>query len=1041
MQVLACPAPSRPQSFPAHSALPCRHLVSQPTPLSTFSLPRARPLFCPGVFAVLAALTVWALAGVPLEAQTAHYGAVINLASGSFSTPTGVSVDASGNVYVADNGHSAVKEIVAVNGTIPASPVVNTLGSGFSSPFTVAVDGSGNVFVTDYGNHAVKEILAAGGYTTVKTLVSGTSFIFGSAVDASENVYYSEYGKNLIKKIVAINGVIPAAPKIITLGGGFNIPAGVAVDGSGNVFVGDQNNNAVKEILASSGWTTTVTVATGFSTPDGVAIDKYGNVFVANDGGNTVNEIVAVNGVIPASPTILTLGSGFLQPFDVAVDGNGNVYVADRGNNAVKEIQMAGGNFGPINVGTISPSPITMSFTFDTAGTLGSYAVVTQGVAGLDFYDAGGGTCIANTVYSAGAVCTVNVKFSPLAPGSRYGAVELLTTNGALLASGPLQGMGVGPMTTFAINPSGVYLPGVGHAVGSGLNGPGGVAVDASENIFVGDSNNNAVKEIVAAGGYTTVKTLGSGFSYPNGVAVDGGGNVYVADTYNDGIKEIVAVGGYTTVNSLGSGFSNPYGVAVDGSGNVFVADFANDAVKEILAVGGRIPATPSIRTLASGLDGPDGVAVDANGNVFFANYGDGSVREIVAVGGSIPVSPTIKTILSGLSGPSNLFVDGIGNVFISDTGNNEIKEIWAAGGYATVQVLGIPNGSFNYPEAVAVSWSGDVIVADTDNNAVELLGYADAPSLTFPNTAVGMSSASQSVTMTNAGNAPLSITSIATTGANASSFVIANNCGSTLAAGASCAPHGHFTPTTTGALAAKVTITDNAGGSPQTIGLSGTGTPGPAKVTLSAASLLFGSQTVGTSSASQAVTLTNTGGSTLNITSIVLGGANPSSFVFSNSCGSTLAAGANCSIHGHFTPTTTGPLTASIAITDSASGSPHTIALSGAGTSSQAKVALSTVSQPFGTQTVGASTASQVVTLTNTGGSTLTITSIVMGGANAASFVFANNCGSTLAAGASCSIHGHFTPTAKGLLTATITITDSASGPPQTIALSGTGQ
>src|ERR1700681_4001488 len=106
--------------------------------------------------AAASALTVCMLTGVPLGAQTAHSGAVVILGSG-FSTPTGVAVDGSGNVYVADNGNSAVKEILAVNGTIPPSPVINTLGSGFSFPFTVAVDGSGNVYVIDYGNHAVKE--------------------------------------------------------------------------------------------------------------------------------------------------------------------------------------------------------------------------------------------------------------------------------------------------------------------------------------------------------------------------------------------------------------------------------------------------------------------------------------------------------------------------------------------------------------------------------------------------------------------------------------------------------------------------------------------------------------------------------------------------------------------------------------------------------------------------------------------------------------------------------------------------------------------
>ena len=87
------------------------------------------------------------------------------------------------------------------------------------------------------------------------------------------------------------------------------------------------------------------------------------------------------------------------------------------------------------------------------------------------------------------------------------------------------------------------------------------MAVDGSGNVFVADSGNNAVKEILAAGGYTTVNTLGGGFSSPRGVAVDGSGNVFVADTGNNAVKEIPAscvAGQYTTVNTLGSGFSIP---------------------------------------------------------------------------------------------------------------------------------------------------------------------------------------------------------------------------------------------------------------------------------------------------------------------------------------------------------------------------------------------------------------------------------------------------------------------------------------------------
>jgi predicted acylesterase/phospholipase RssA len=100
----------------------------------------------------------------------------------------------------------------------------------------------------------------------------------------------------------------------------------------------------------------------------------------------------------------------------------------------------------------------------------------------------------------------------------------------------------------------------------------------------------------------------------------------------------------------------------------------------------------------------------------------------------------------------------------------------------------------------------------------------------------------------------------------------------------------------------------------------------------LAPTSIAFGATTVGTWSGLQAVTMTNTGTAALSITSIAVTGANASQFVFANTCGTSLAVGASCSIHGHFQPTSTGAMSAAIAITDSAANSPQSISLSGTG-------------------------------------------------------------------------------------------------------------
>jgi hypothetical protein len=263
------------------------------------------------------------------------------------------------------------------------------------------------------------------------------------------------------------------------------------------------------------------------------------------------------------------------------------------------------------------------------------------------------------------------------------------------------------------------------------------------------------------------------------------------------------------------------------------------------------------------------------------------------------------------------------------------------------------------------------------------------------------------------------------------------------LPAGQECDLPINFMPLTIGAIREQLTITDYLLGgvtATQSIALSGTGLTPPA-ISLSATSLSFGNEIEGSITASQSVTMTNTGTAALSITGIAVTGANASSFVFANSCGTSLAVGVSCSIHGHFAPTTAGAWKAAITITDSATGSPQSIALSGTGVAPAVPVTLSAASLSFPATKVGSSSASQSVTMTNTGTAALTITSIAVTGTNASSFVFANTCGASLAVGDSCTIHGHFAPTATGALKAAVTITDSAMGSPQNIALSGTGQ
>ena len=202
-----------------------------------------------------------------------------------------------------------------------------------------------------------------------------------------------------------------------------------------------------------------------------------------------------------------------------------------------------------------------------------------------------------------------------------------------------------------------------------------------------------------------------------------------------------------------------------------------------------------------------------------------------------------------------------------------------------------------------------------------------------FGDQAVGFPSATKTTYVFGSNGVAINFTSIGLTGPNAASFVTTNTCGTTLAVSGVCHIDVRFAPVATGAAMAFITLVDSATGSPQSIALSGTGiTPGTTSVSLSSSSLMFGSETVGSSTATQNVTVTNTGSAVLYFKSIALTGANANSFVTSNTCAGSVAAGATCRIGVRFVPVATGAASASLTLTDNASSPSQTIALTGSG-------------------------------------------------------------------------------------------------------------
>lgn len=307
--------------------------------------------------------------------------------------------------------------------------------------------------------------------------------------------------------------------------------------------------------------------------------------------------------------------------------------------------------------------------------------------------------------------------------------------------------------------------------------------------------------------------------------------------------------------------------------------------------------------------------------------------------------------------------------------------------------------------------------------------------SLKFATQTLNTTSASQAVTLSNSAPNALTISTIDFTGTDAKDFSQTNNCGSSLLGNSSCTIYVTFTPGGINTRTAVLNVADNAPGGSQTATVTGTGTAAE----LSPTSLTYASQTVGTTSAAQSVTLSDVSGTALSITSIAITGTNSGDFaVSSTTCGSTLAGKSSCTISVTFTPTASGTRSAAVTVTDNGGGTSQSATLTGTGAGVSLTISPSSLTYPV--QVVGTSSTPQAVTLTNSSSSAVTITTVAVTGTNLKDFSQTNNCGSSLAANSSCTINVTFKPTTINTRTATLSVTDSGTNSPQTVSLKGIG-
>ena len=350
------------------------------------------------------------------------------------------------------------------------------------------------------------------------------------------------------------------------------------------------------------------------------------------------------------------------------------------------------------------------------------------------------------------------------------------------------------------------------------------------------------------------------------------------------------------------------------------------------------------------------------------------------------------------------------------------------------IATLSFIDSASNSPQKVALSGLG---IASTASATVS------PSSLGWGSVSLGSSGGSKSATLTNGGSVSIAISSVAISGNNATDFTISSKtCGSSLAAHATCTVTIGFTPLSAGTRTATLNLIDSASTSPQKVALSGTGSTSIGIVAASPSNLAFGSMYAGSSGNTLSAMLSNGTATSVAVSSIAIAGANASDFaIASKTCGSSLAALASCTVTILFKTAAAGTRTATLSFVDSATNSPQTVALSGTGVAPVGNLTVSPSSLSWASVSLGNTSGSKSATLTNTSSAAVPISSIVFTSTDPGDFsISSKTCGTVLAAGASCTITLVFKPKAIGTRVALLTITDSATNSPQTIAVSGTG-
>ena len=682
------------------------------------------------------------------------------------STPNGVYVDGSGDVYIADMGNNRVQKwsVGATSGvTVAGTGVSGSGATQLNAPTGVYVDGSGNIFVSDYGNNRIQKWAAGSttGITVAGTGVSGSGATqlkdpYGVYLDPSGTIYVADRGNHRIQRWSAgmTMGITVAGTGISGSGARqLNLPNGLYVDALHTVYVADGSNHRIQKWASSATTGTTVagtgtpgSGATQLNTPGGVYVDGNGNIYVADGGNNriqkwasgaTTGTMIAGTGSAGAGPAELSLPAG------ICLDASGDIFVADQSNLRIQEFAASiittytatvAGNY----IARVTPTSGTTTNTnlvridAPTITFCGLNSALYQG-ASRELYASGATTYSWSPATSLSATTGYYVTVTP----------TVTTTYTVTGTNSCNTGTAVVTVSVDAL-PS---LSGSTACMGSVLT----VASDVPPTQIIWKQGGTVVFTLtptiassaatVAGSSTGTAGSSASQFHDVTGIWIDGNSNVYVADLTNQRIQKWapgatsgITVAGDGTAGNAASQLNGPADIFVDASGNVFVADQLNARVQKWApgaTAGITVAGTGIAGSAANQLNHPSGLFLDWDGDLYISDGSNARVQKWQP--GATTGTTVVGTGVAGsgaaqLNGPAGIYMDGNLRLYVADELNQRVQRFSGVyiGGSPAVTVAGITGiagnaaNQLNGPQKVYADKNGNIYVTDGNNHRVQ---------------------------------------------------------------------------------------------------------------------------------------------------------------------------------------------------------------------------------------------------------------------------------------------------------------------------------